>query len=237
MTFLRSLLFNAIFFPVSATVAVVGLLLLAAPRSWMVAYIHVWAKGVMLLLRVVCGIRVEVRGRENLPDGPAIIASNHQSAFDTIVWVALLPNAVYVLKKELLSIPVWATVAQRCGHIAVDRAAGGTAMRGLVRDAKAALAAGRPIVIFPEGTRGAPGEHLPFQPGVAGLATLGAPVIPVATDSGVLWGRRAFAKKPGTITLVVMPALPSSLPRKAMMDALRDTIAHEADALLRTPRG
>lgn len=236
MTFLRSLLFNAIFFPVSAIVAVAGLLLLAAPPSWMVRYVHLWAKGVLVLLRVVCGIRVALRGRGNLPDGPAIIASNHQSAFDTIVWIAILPRAVYVLKKELLSIPVWAMVAQRCGHIAVDRAAGGKAMRGLVREAKAMLAQGRPIVIFPEGTRSAPGEHLPFQPGVAGLATLGAPVIPVATDSGVLWGRRAFSKRPGTITLAIMPALPASLPRKAMMDELRATIEREADALLRPAR-
>lgn len=233
MIFLRSFLFNLIFFPVSATFALVGLLLLLAPPSWAIAYVRAWAKGVMVLLRWVCGIRVALEGAGNLPATPCVIAAKHQSAFDTIVWLALLPAPVYVLKKELLSIPLYGTLARRCGHIAVDRAAGASALRGLVREGKAAVAAGRPIVIFPEGTRTAPGERRAYQPGVAGLAALGVPIVPVATDSGLLWGRRAFVKRPGTITVSVLPALPADLPRAALMDRLREAVEGETDRLVR----
>lgn len=233
MTFLRSLLFNLTFFPVSATLAVIGLVLLFGPASWVVAWIRIWARGVLGLLRLCCGIRVNVLGRENLPEGAAVIAAKHQSAFDTIVWLALLPAPIYVLKRELLWIPVWGQLARRGGHIPVNRAAGGAALRGMVREAKAALAAGKTIVIFPEGTRSAPGERLPYQPGVVGLAALGAPVVPVATDSGLLWGRRAFLKRPGTITISILPALPAGLPREALLDRLRDAIEGESDRLFR----
>jgi len=237
VTLLRSLLFNAIFFPATATAAALGLVLLVGPRSWIVAWSRLWAKGVLLMLRVVCGIRLEVRGWENLPDGAAVIAAKHQSAFDTIVWLALLPKPVYVLKKELLSIPVWGLLAKQSGHIAVDRSAGGAALRGMVRQAKQALASGEAIVIFPEGTRSAPGERLPYQPGVVGLAALGAPVIPVATDSGLCWGRRAFTKRPGTIIISILPALSPGLPRHALLEELQSAIETESDALLKTARG
>ena len=233
MTFLRSLLFNAIFFPVSAAVVLLGLLLLAAPPGWTIAYVRGWARWVVWLLRLVCGIRLEVQGRENLPAGPCVIAAKHQSAFDTIVWLVLLPAPAYVLKKELLSIPVWGRLARRCGHIAVDRAAGASALRGMVKAAKAAIAAGRPIVIFPEGTRTAPGERQPYQPGVVGLATLGVPLVPVATDSGLLWGRRAFFKRPGTITVSILPPLAPGRDRHALLDQLRDGIEAETDRLVR----
>lgn len=233
MTFIRSLLFNLVFFVATALTVLLGLPLLAAPQSWMVRYVRVWAKLVLATLRVLCGIKVAVLGRENLPDGPCVIAAKHQSAFDTIIWTALLPAPVYVMKKELLSIPLWATLAQRCGHIAVDRAAGASALRGMVKDAKAVIATGRPIVIFPEGTRAAPGARLPYQPGVMALAALGVPLVPVATDSGLLWGRRAFQKRPGTITLSILPPLSPGRDRHALLDQLRDGIEAETDRLVR----
>jgi len=233
LTFFRSLLFNVLFFASTAAASLGGLALLWGPPSWLLGWLHLWARSVVLMLRVCCGIELRVTGRDNLPDGPAIVAAKHQSAFDTFVWLAMLEKPAYVLKKELLSIPIWGLLARRAGHIPVDRAAGGAAMRPLIRDARKMLAAGRPVVIFPEGTRSRPGEHLPFHPGVMALAGLGASLIPVATDSGILWGRRAFIKRPGVITVAILPALPPELSRHVRLEKLREAIELESDRLYR----
>lgn len=237
MTFLRSAVFNALFLGGSAVAALLALPLLAAPRAWLISYVRVWARVVVGLLRRICGIRLEVTGLENIPPTGAIIAAKHQSAFDTVVWLMLLPSdrpaPVYVLKKELVAIPVWGQLARRCGHIAVDRKAGAQALRGMVRAGQAALAEGRSVVIFPEGTRTAPGERVPYQPGVAALAlATRAPVVPVATDSGLTWGRRAFSKRPGVIHISVLPPLPGGLPRASLMTALEAAIETESERLL-----
>lgn len=236
MILLRSALFNFLFIGGTALTVVVGVPLLAAPRAALVAYVRGWSRLMVATLRVVCGIRLEVTGLDRIPPGGVIIAAKHQSAFDTIVWLSLLPAPVYVLKRELLSIPVWGWLASRCGHVPVDRAAGAAALRGMVKAAKAALAEGRPVVIFPEGTRSAPGQRLPYQPGVAALAlATGVPVVPAATDSGRFWGRRAFHKRPGTLHVSVLPPLPEGLPRAALMATLEESIEAETDQLLALP--
>lgn len=232
MTILRSALFNLLFLGGSATAAVAALPLLLAPPWVAIGYVRGWSRLVIAMLRVICRIRVEVTGLEHIPPGGAIIAAKHQSAFDTVVWLALLPAPVYVLKKELLAVPVWGWFARRCGHVGVDRAGGGAALRRMVREAVARLAEGRPVVIFPEGTRTPPGQRRPYQPGVAALAAAArVPVVPVATDSGILWGRRAFLKRPGTIHVAVLPPLPAGLPRPALMAALEQAIEAETDRL------
>jgi 1-acyl-sn-glycerol-3-phosphate acyltransferase len=175
-----------------------------------------------------------VTGREHLPaEGPALIAAKHQSAFDTIVWLALLPRPAYVLKRTLLRIPLYGWYARAAGMIAIDRAAGPAAIRHLMRAGEAALAEGCQIVIFPEGTRTLPGERRTYQPGIAALyARAGLPVIPVATDSGRCWGRRAFHKHPGTITVAVLPPIPPGLDRRVMLERLEAAIETETDRLL-----
>ena len=231
MTTLRSLLFNIYFIGGTALTIIVGVPMLAFPPPLLIRFIGFWARSMLGGLRVICGVRLEVKGMENLPPGGSIIAAKHQSAFDTMVWLILLPACAYVLKKELLDIPVWGWFARRCGHLAVDREGGGTALRALVRAAKLRFAEGRPVVIFPEGTRTAPGERLTYQPGVAALAAGGVPVVPVATDSGRLWGRRAFRKSPGVIHVSILPPLPAGLPRAALMTALEDAVETETDRL------
>jgi 1-acyl-sn-glycerol-3-phosphate acyltransferase len=235
MTWLRSALFNAFFFGFSATYSALLLPLLLLPRRWLLVPIRLWAGMIILMLRLLCGIRLRVTGWEHLPanGGPALLAAKHQSAFDTIVWLWLLPDAAYVLKRELLDIPVWGWLARGTGMIAVDRLAGSSAMRHLLRAGQAAAAEGRQMVIFPEGTRVPPGEHRPYQPGVAALAAAtGLPVLPVATDSGLLWGRRAFHKRPGTITVAVLPPLPTGLRRDALMRRLEEAIEPATRLLL-----
>lgn len=235
MTLLRSVVFNLAFFAFTALVALVCLPLVPLlDRAGRLALLAWWAERVLGLLRVTVGISVCVTGREHLPaEGPALIAAKHQSAFDTIVWLALLPRPAYVLKQTLLWIPLYGWYARAAGMIAIDRAAGPAAIRHLMRAGEAALAEGRQIVIFPEGTRTLPGERRPYQPGIAALyARAGLPIIPVATDSGRCWGRRAFHKHPGTITVAVLPPIPPGLGREVMLERLEAAIETETDRLL-----
>lgn len=234
MIWLRSLLFNLVFFLSTALVAVCALPLLLAPRRVVLAMIRAWGWLVLAELRVICGIRLVVTGREHLPaEGPALIAAKHQSALDTIIWPGLVPDCCYVLKRELLRIPAYGALVRKAGMIAVDRGAGAGAMRVLLREGKAAAAAGRQIVIFPEGTRVPPGARAPYQPGILALAAATRlPVIPVATDSGLCWGRRAFHKRPGVVTVAILPALPQDLPREALLNRLEAVIEAETDRLL-----
>lgn len=226
MTWLRSLLFNIAFWTVTLTMGVLLLPLLLVPRRWLRWPMRLYAQVVVALLRGICGIRLRVEGRENLPAaGPALIAARHESAFDTFIWFALLPDAVYVLKRELLWLPVYGWYAWKTRQIAVDRAAGGRALRHLVKAGKEAAREGRQIVIFPEGTRVAPGRRVPIQPGVVALATAtGLPVVPVATNSGRCWGRRSFRKRPGVITVAVRPPIPAGQARPALVRRLEAAI-------------
>lgn len=227
MIFLRSLLFNALFFTSTALTILFVLpmtYLLGRGFSWTVG--RYWAGLVVRLLRIVCGIEVKVSGLENLPEGACIIASKHQSAFDTIVWLLFVPRCTYVLKQELMKIPLYGRQAARMGMIPVDRAGGGTALKGMVRATTAALANGRQIVIFPEGTRVEPGETGSYQPGVVAIANAakGVPVIPVATNSGTCWGRRLLHRPPGVIAIRILPALPTGLAKAQMLAAIQGAI-------------
>lgn len=241
MVLVRSLLFNLAFFAFTAVGAVLLSPALALGRDVSLALVRWWARQVLMLLRTLAGVAVRVTGREHLPaGGPALIAAKHQSAFDTIVWLALLPRPAYVLKKELLAIPFYGWFTARAGQIGVDRGAGAAAMRSLLRGADAAWADRRQVVIFPQGTRVAarPGtvEHHPYQPGVTALYARGKlPVIPVATDSGRFWPRRSFLKHPGTITVALLPPIPPGLPRPAFEAQLAATIEAASDALLPGP--
>ena len=194
--------------------------------------IRVWARSVLWWLGVTVGLRARVTGRENLPDGAAILAAKHQSAFDTVFWLTLDPPPVYVMKRELMWIPIYGWYAARTGMIPVDRAGGGAALRRMQRAAQATVAAGRKIVIFPEGTRTAPGETRPWHPGVAALAGLGVPLVPVATDSGAFWGRRSFVKRPGVLTVAILPPEPPGQPRGPMLRRAQANVEAESLRLL-----
>ncbi len=222
MIWLRSTAFNLWFYSATVVVAVLSAAVLPGPPSWARAVARFWARIVLAPLRPLCGITVVVSGREHLPaHGPALIVSQHQSAFDTVVWLLLVPEVAYVLKQELSRIPFYGTLCNKMGMIPVDRQGGASAIRSLLRAADNAVAHGRQIVIFPEGSRAPPGAPLPLQPGVAALAArTGLPVIPVVTDSGLRWGRRTFRKDPGVIHIAIQPPLPARLPRAELMERL-----------------
>ncbi|HTN09775.1 MAG TPA: lysophospholipid acyltransferase family protein [Acetobacteraceae bacterium] len=236
MSLLRSSLFNLWFYGATVCYALqgAGLRLLGdhAPAGWPERLVRRWSATVLAGLWPLVGIRYEVSGWEHLPAGPAVVASMHQSAFDTLVWLLLLRHPAYVLKRELTRIPVFGPMCTLTEMIAVDRGAGAAAIRALLRGGDRAVAAGRAIVIFPEGTRVAPGRRAPLHPGVAALATrTGVPVVPVVTDSGLCWGRRAFRKRPGVIHIVIRPALPPGLSRPEIMARLEAEFEQGAAAL------
>jgi 1-acyl-sn-glycerol-3-phosphate acyltransferase len=233
MIWLRSALFNFWFYGLTLVLSLAGLpLRMIAPRL-LPALPRLWARGTMAGLRLLCGITWRVTGLEHLPaEGPALIASMHQSAFDTVIWPTLAPRFCYVLKQELMRIPLFGGLLRATGMIPVDRAAGPAAMRALLRDADRAVANQRQIVIFPEGTRVAVGNVVPLQPGVAALAQRARlPVIPVATDSGKCWSRRAFRKQAGVIHIALLPPIAPGLKRDELLTRLRAAFDAGAAAL------
>jgi 1-acyl-sn-glycerol-3-phosphate acyltransferase len=229
MTVLRSALFNLYFFGVTFVLCLVGTPLAVLAPHRVLGFTMFWARMVVGGVRVICGIRLEVSGREWLPTGgPALIASVHQSAYDTMIWLTLLPRCCYVQKRELARIPLFGLLSRKAGMIAVDRAAGAQSMRHLLREADRAVREARQIVIFPEGTRGAPGRPLTLQPGVAALASrTSLPVIPVVTDSGLRWGRRAFHKRPGVIHIRIHPPIEAGTARAVLMRTLESVFRSE----------
>ncbi len=225
MTVLRSAAFNAYFFALTFILGLfLGIPLRVLAPTRVIGLARLWARLTLAGLRIICGINFEVTGREYLPEGgPALIASQHQSAFDTLVWLLLVPWPAYVVKAELARVPLFGPLLRPGGQILVDRKAGAAALRGLIQQARAAAAAARQVVIFPEGTRAAPGEPIRLQPGIAALASeTGLPLIPVATDSGRHWGRRAFRKRAGVIHVSIAPPLAAELPRKQLLAALQE---------------
>lgn len=234
MIHLRSSAFNVAFFVWTALIAVAGLPTLALPRPASVAVQRLWAGGLAWLMRALAGIRVEVRGRAHIPTGAALIAAKHQSTWDTFAFHRLLDNPAMVMKRELFWIPVFGWYPLRSGMIGIDRARGMNAIRRLIRAAKACAARGQPIVIFPEGTRRAVGAPPDYQPGVAALyRELGLPAVPVAVNSGLYWPRRRFVKRPGTIVIEFLPAIPPGLDRARFMHELEAAIEPATARLIR----
>jgi 1-acyl-sn-glycerol-3-phosphate acyltransferase len=231
---LRSLAFNLLFFAWAFVSAILFIpFFIASPRAaqkvgrW-------WAMPCLFFARVCCGITYEVRGRENIQTHPVIYASKHQSAWDTIVFfLTLSPNLAYVLKKELLKLPFWGWYLWRMKMIAIDRSAGASSIKQLVRDGKTALAENRPIVIFPEGTRTKPSSKPDYHAGITAMySTLGVPVVPVALNSGVYWGKNAFFKKSGKIIIEFLPPIPAGLPKKQFAEQLQNDIETASNQLI-----
>ena len=230
---LRSLAFNIAFFAWAFISAVLFIPFFIIPTTTVQKVGTGWAVVCLWLARIFCGITYEIRGREYMQPQAVIYASKHQSAWDTIIFHALFSRLSYVLKKELLRLPFWGWYLWRMKMVAIDRTAGASSIKQLTRDGKAVLAAGRPIVIFPEGTRTAPGAAPAYHPGVIALYNnLGVPVVPVALNSGVYWGKNAFFKTPGKIIIEFLPPIPPGLPKQEFMKRLQHDIENASQKLL-----
>ncbi len=225
MTLLRSILFQLLFYATTAAMAVAALPLLVMPGAWMMRFGTAWSALMLKLLEWCVGLGYEVRGRENLPAGPVIVAMKHQSAWDTLAAPVIFDRPVIVLKRELGWIPFYGWYALKAGMIPIDRGGGASALRSMVARSAKAVAERRPIVVFPEGTRTAVGAPPAYQPGIFALyRQLGLPLVPVAVNSGLYWGRRQFTKRPGRIVVEILPPIAPGGERRAVMAALETAI-------------
>ena len=233
MIILRSLIFNILFFGYTAWTALWLTPRLIVGDADIKPQVKRWAGGVLWLLDHVAGITHELRGVEHIPEGGVVIAAKHQSAWDTMMFHRFVSHSVYVTKQEVTAIPLYGAVARGIGSISIDRAGGAKALKGLIRDCRAALEAGHQVIIFPEGTRTAPGSSLPYQPGVAAIYShTGFPVVPVALNSGLFWGRRSFFKRPGRIIVEFLPAIEPGLDRKVFLAELERRVESATAALI-----
>ncbi len=223
MHVLRSLAFALTFYPLTVLCVLAAFPASLFGRPTLRAVTHFWVRVHRRCARVLLGISTRIEGAP--PRGAVLVAAKHQSMYETMELVLLLREPAVIMKRQLSDIPLWGWVARRYGIIAIDRAGGATALRGMMRAAGAAIAEGRPIIIFPEGTRVAPGERPPLQPGFAGLyRALKLPVVPLAVDSGRLWPRGRLAKRPGIVTFRFAPPIPPGLDRGAIEAAVHAAI-------------
>ncbi len=237
MRAILSILFNVLLLVWTALVSILGSPLLLGPWKWAMNAQIFWAWGLGIMIKYMLGITYEVRGLENLPEGSFIVAAKHQSTWDTIMPHAFLKDPAWVLKKELHQIPFVGWFYMRQGSIPVDRKGGSKAMRYMLSRAKTAKEQGRPIVIFPEGTRSVIGSPPDYQPGVAGLyRQLKLPVVPMALNSGVYWGRRQTVKIPGTLIVEFLKPLEAGLDRREFMARLEHEIETNTTRLVAEAR-
>ena len=238
MSWARAAAFNAAFVAWTVIIGVFGLPFLAAPRRAAMRLGRLWSAGVVTLLRALVGLDYRVIGLDHIPAGGCIVAMKHQSAWEAIVMPLALDDPAPVVKRELLLVPIYGWYMARAGAIAIDRKAGAAALRRIVAAARPAAAEGRPIVIFPQGTRVPPGVTVTYQPGAFALyQALSLPLVPAALNSGLFWGRRSFMKRPGCVTLQFLEPIPPGWPRRRLMAELEErvetaTAALEMEAML-----
>jgi 1-acyl-sn-glycerol-3-phosphate acyltransferase len=231
MLLLRSLLFDALLYLSMAVMGIFG-----APFAiWSVdgAYgvCRAFARWAFVLLRVICGLRVEVRGE--VPRGEVVVAAKHQSFLDILILFAALPRPKFIMKQELKWTPFIGLYALRIGSTPVNRGQRGKAMKAMVEHAGRATEP-RQLVIYPQGTRVAPGARPPFKVGAGVLyERLGEPCVPAATNAGVFWGRRSFRKRPGLAVVEFLPEIAPGLPVPEFMALIEERIEAASDALMR----
>lgn len=212
MIILRSLLFNAAFYLVLFVYFVVAIPTLVMPRRGIIRLAQQWARVNLALLRIVCGITVEWRGLDKIPPGAVLVAAKHQSLWETFALLTRFDDPTYILKRELLWLPFFGWYARHAGMIPVDRGGGKPALTAMAARVRAALAAGRQVIVFPEGTRRPPGAEPKYKYGIAHLyGECGAACVPIALNSGLFWPRRRFLRYPGTITVEVLDPIAPGL--------------------------
>jgi 1-acyl-sn-glycerol-3-phosphate acyltransferase len=235
MLVLRSLLFNIAFYVNLTVIMIGGLPTMLFGRAAILDLARLWARSSLWLLDKICGIEVEFRGQEHLErlrGQGCIIAAKHQSAWETFALTTQVPDFTFILKLELTKLPLFGQYLIRSNQIAIDRASRGAALRDLVQQAGAAIAEGRAIFIFPEGTRRPAGAPPLYKSGVTHLyAATQAPCLPVALNSGLFWPRRTFIRRPGTVVVEFLPAIEAGLPNAEFARILRDRIETASDRL------
>ncbi|WP_274423111.1 lysophospholipid acyltransferase family protein [Chelativorans sp. YIM 93263] len=234
MLVIRSLAFNTAFY---ANLILQMILwtplyfLLPRKRAWFVP--KVWASSSLWLHSVLAGTRAEVTGLENLPEGPCIIAPKHQSLWDTIAFLPWIPDALYILKRELMWIPLFGWYVAKMRMVPIDRGSRSKALRQAVNRSRELMRDGRQLIIYPEGTRRPPGAEPAYKYGIVELYTqLNVPVVPIAHVAGLYWPRRKFLRHPGTIRAHFLPPIEPGLPKEIFQKRLISETEAACDELL-----
>jgi 1-acyl-sn-glycerol-3-phosphate acyltransferase len=237
MLFLRSLLFNVLFYAVLVCLAIVALPTFLMPPRAMLAVAGWWAKATLFLMRVVCNIKVEFRGADRIPAGPLVIVAKHQSFWETFALLPFFERPIFILKRQLMHIPVFGQFLAKTGMIAIDRDAGVKALLDMTRRARDAVRSGCQLVIFPEGTRRAPGAPADYKTGFAQIySACAAPCLPVALNSGLFWPRRTFMRYPGTLVVEFLDPLPAGLPKDAFLARVETAIEEATGRIVEAGR-
>ena len=237
LIFLRSLVFNVLFYLVLVALIIIALPTLAMPLPALMTVARWWARSSIFLMRVVCNIKVEFRGAEKIPKGPLIVASKHQSMWETFALLPFFERPIFILKRELIWIPVFGLFLLKAEMIAVDRRAGGRALIRMTRRAGEAVRSGRQLVIFPEGTRRPVGAPPHYKAGGAqGYVDGGVACLPVALNSGLFWPRRTFMRYPGTLVVEFLDLLPPGLKRDQFLSRAREVIEDASNRLVEAGR-
>ncbi|NNM71362.1 lysophospholipid acyltransferase family protein [Enterovirga aerilata] len=229
----RSLLFSLVFYLNTIVMLIAAIPTFLLPRRAILRVAQAWARVSLLLLRVIVGTRVEYRGLDRIPAGGLLVASKHQSFADIHAILPKLHDPTFILKRELTWIPLFGWFTIKAGMIPVDRSRGASAITDLNRRARHEAACGRQILIYPEGTRRAPGAEPAYKQGVAHLyRSLGVPCLPVALNSGLFWPRRRFVLQPGTMVVEFLDPIPPGLEKDEFMAVLRERIETASNRLL-----
>src|ERR1700733_1680101 len=236
--FLRSLIYNVLFYLLLICWVIVAIPTFLMPRSGIVTVAQLWSRQNTWLLRVICNVKVAYRGVEKIPEGPLLVASKHQSMWETFALLQRFDQPLYILKRELTLIPFFGWYLIKAGMIAVDRRAGGRALLKMVRQASEEVrVGGRQLIIFPEGTRRPVGAPPAYKPGVAQLyASCRVSCLPVALNSGLFWPRRTFMRYPGTLVVEFLDPVPPGLPRDEFLARIATTIEDATARLVEAGR-
>ena len=237
LIFLRSLVYNVLFYLMLAFWIIVAIPTFVMPRSSIMSIARAWARSSIWLLRVVCNVKVEYRGLEKIPKGPLLVASKHQSMWETFALLQFFDQPLYILKRELTLIPFFGWYLIKAGMVAVDRGAGGRALLKMVRQASEAVRRGRQLIIFPEGTRRPVGAPPQYKPGVAQLyASCRVNCLPVALNSGLFWPRRTSMRYPGTLVVEFLDPMPPGLARDEFLTRISAVIEDATVRLVEVAR-
>jgi 1-acyl-sn-glycerol-3-phosphate acyltransferase len=235
--FLRSLVFNVLFYFVLVSLSIIAIPTLLMPRAALMTLAAWWANTSLFLMRVVCNIKVDFRGLEKIPKGPLLVAAKHQSMWETFALLQFFEHPLFILKRELTWIPVFGQFLKKAGMVSVDRSGGPRSLMKTLRQAAAEVRRGRQLVIFPEGTRRPVGAPPHYKAGAAQIyAESAVPCLPVALNSGLFWPRRTFMRYPGTLVVEFLDPLPPGLPREEFLARIREEIEKATDRIVEAAR-
>ncbi|MDO8400102.1 MAG: 1-acyl-sn-glycerol-3-phosphate acyltransferase [Bradyrhizobium sp.] len=235
--FLRSLVYNVLFYVLLVFWNIVAIPTFLMPRRAFMAVAKTWARSSVWLMRVVCNTRLEVRGLEKIPVGPLIVAAKHQSMWETFALMQFFDAPLFIYKRELAWIPFFGWYLMKSGMIGVDRSGGMRSLMEMARRAPKEIRSGRQLIIFPEGTRTPVGAPPDYMTGVGQIYTSsGVPCLPVALNSGLFWPRRTFMRYPGTLVVEFLDPLPAGLNRKEFIVRIATVIEAATDRLVDAAR-